>query len=140
MIFFEYNPKCFVVGIAHVVHDFIDGFAAGLEALFGGFNFHPLNIFVHRVGGRPLEPAFQIPATQRKLRCQLIDRYSVLKIGLDKRLRLFYGFVHMPFLPLKNGEGRLTFAVELNGKHLGSLVRPTSFTSKRGGSPLARQN
>lgn len=99
--FFEDITESLGVGVADMVHHFADGFSAGLEILFGGFNLHPLNVLGHGVVGGFLEPPLEAPAADAELVGELVHRDLVIKMGLNEFLCLFHFDVFMALLPLE---------------------------------------
>src|SRR5690606_33906746 len=76
----EGRAKRFRVGVTHLVHHFVDVFTGGLQSHFRGFYFDALNVFHHSVRRRLFEPALQVPSSERKHGCQLVDSDLFLEV------------------------------------------------------------
>ena len=55
-------PESLDIGVAHIIHHFIDSLTAGLQLPLGSLDLQSLHIFQHRIVRRPLEPSFESAA------------------------------------------------------------------------------
>ncbi len=118
--FFE-HAEGFAVGVADGVHHFVDVFAAGFEAFFGGFDLYALQVFDWGVGCCLFEAAFEVAAADGEHAGELVDREFIADIVFHEELGLADGLVLVLFLSHENGEGRLAFALDLDLEQFGAV-------------------
>lgn len=116
---FEYIAECFHIGIADIVHHFIDRFATGFQLLFGCFYLYPLQVFEHGIRSGRFKPALKIPPAERYMRSDLIYRQLLLVVLFNEFLSFQDAFVIVLFVTLENDELRLAGAAHIEGKQLG---------------------
>src|SRR5690606_25157751 len=108
------RAKRFRVGVTHLVHHFVDVFTGGLQSHFRGFYFDALNVFHHSVRRRLFEPALQVPSSERKHGCQLVDSDLFLEVLLNEFLCFENRFVLVVLLTFEYDEGRLAVTVDID--------------------------
>lgn len=109
------------VGIAHFVHDFLDGAAALFQVAFGRFDAGPLQVRQYGVTRGVFEAALQGPAADAQALGEARHVQLALVFSLDDGLRFEDDLVVVIFLPFENDERRLRFAAHIDLKKFGAV-------------------
>ncbi len=118
-VFLEDHAEGLGVGVADVVHDLVDVFAAGLEAALGGLDLDALVVFEDRVVRGAFEAALEAAAADPQLVGELLDADALLVMRLQEVLRLEDLAVLVAFLPLEERKGGLAVPVDVDGEVFG---------------------
>ena len=118
--FFEYTAESLCVGVAYIIHYFIDVFAAAFKTSLCCFDLHPLNIFEHWCGCLFKTPLKCSPADSPPWSGQLINGNPFIDILFNIVPAAFLSPYHYDLLSFEHGKCCLAAAVNINSEILRS--------------------